>query len=269
MRRGEFLRGINGVVAGGNATVKGETGRRHHRLKVFYLESGVLADPSTTGITRIEERLNGVLFTDLTPAQARSIYLLNGGTLGTGEIPLPKSEPWKASPTGEESTSWDLEGVNSYNIGLKFDAAATAPSIRVYDEFDNFRNLDSGKPFKAFVKRLPIAFNAVSGLNDFNNLDFRFPIQRIHLFAPSAINSVEVQRDGEVIYEADNAENVRILADYGLDVAASGIEFPLVFDRDQQASSFLQARRSLNLRIDSSAAQVITAIVETRVPAIL
>jgi hypothetical protein len=264
MRKKEFLRGIEGVVAGGVATVNGETNRRVHRNKIFYTESGTLSDPSTTGISRITERVNGVLMTDLTPAQARSIYLLNGGTLGTGEIPLPKSEPWRASVTGEEATSWDLFGQNSYHLGVQFDAAATVPAIRVMQEHDTVRNLDNGQPFKAIVKHLPISFNAVSGINDLNTLPFNFPIQRIHLFAASAIDDVEVLADGTMVYEGTDDENTRMLADYGLD--GSQMAYPIVFDMDQQASNALNVRNSLNIRVNSSAAQTITAIVEQRVP---
>lgn len=264
MRTKEFLRGIEGVAAGNTATVNAQVNRRVHRNKIFYTESGTLSDPSTTGITRISERVNGVLITDLTPAQARAIHLLNGGTLGTGEIPLSKSEPWRASPTGEEATSWDLFGQQSNVIDVSFDAGATSPGIRVFTEYDNLRNLDNGEPFKSIVKRLPYALNAASGVNDFATLPFAFAIQRIHLFAASAINSVEVRADSNVVYEGTTAENARVLADYGLD--ASVMAYPIVFDADQQASSPLVVRNSLNLRVDSSAAQTITAIVEQRVP---
>ena len=165
---------------------------------------------------------------------------------------------------GEEATSWDLIGQNSYHLGVQFDAAATVPGIRVFQESDTIQNLDNGQPFKAIVKHLPISFNAVSGINDFNTLPINFPIQRIHLFAAGAIDDVEVLADGQVVYEATDDENTRLLADYGL--VGGVMAFPIVFDMDQQASNALNVRRTLNIRVNSAATQTITAIVEQRVP---
>lgn len=266
MRNNLLINGVEGVAAGSVATINGEVDQRLHSNKIFYYESGSLSDPATTGIDRIEERVNGVLMTDLTPTQAIGIARLDGYIAGTGEIPLFKSQPSRASVIGEEATSWDLFGQNSYFMKLSFNGAATSPSIEVTRQFDNRRNVDGRTPFLSVIKRLPVSFNATAGINNLTTLPIVWPIQRIHLFAASAINSVEVLRDGELVYEASNATNARLLADHGLDQAGSGIAFPIVFDLDQQISSFLRVRNRLNVRVDVAAAGSITAIVEERLP---
>ena len=91
MRTPLLLNGFeNGVAAGGAVTINAGVGRRIHSEKIFYSESGVLSDPTVSGINRIEERVNGVLMTDLTSAQAISIARLDGYVAATGEIPLFK-----------------------------------------------------------------------------------------------------------------------------------------------------------------------------------
>jgi|GEM_PF-5905392 len=268
MRKPLLLNGFeNGVAAGGAVTINAGVNRRIHSEKIFYSESGSLSDPTTTGINRIEERVNGVLMTDLTAAQAISIARLDGYVASTGEVPLFKSRPARASVIGEEATSWDMFGQNSHFIKLSIDGAATAPTIEVQQVSDNRRNLDGKTPFLSVMKLLPVDFNANSGNNNLTTIPIDFPIHRILLFAPNAINSVEVIADGELKYEASFAQNARYLAEHGLDQAGSGIAFPIVFDADQQISSPLRVRDRLNVRIDSSATQTVTAIVEERLPA--
>lgn len=261
MRIINYVTGIEGVSAGGISTVNLPVNRRYHGLKLLVTD-GVETDP-TAIVEYVRLIVNGVVMRDLTPAQIIAIAEMNGQTVDDNIIPIYFSEPWRASVIGEESTSWDLFGQVKATLEVKFLAAASAPAMKVQASFDYGRNVSDGQPFLAIVKQLRFGYNAPSGNYDVNNLPVRFPIQRILLTASTGtIDSVEVYRDSQKVFEAEDSENNALLDDYGLD--ASKFTFPIVFDHEQQISSPLRVDRELNLRVNSSAANSLTAILEHR-----
>jgi len=269
MRIINYINGIEGVATGGIATANIPTGRRYHGLKIFVFGNdgatptpAVYTDPADI-LESVRMIVNGVVIRDLTPSQIRRIALLNGQTVGNNEVPMFFSEPWRASVMGEEATSFDLAGQAKATLELKFRSTVNAPSAKILASYDFGRNVDNGKPFLAIVKQLRFTYNVPSGRSDLTTLPTRFPIQRVLLdVSTGTINNAEVYRDGAQVFEASNAENARLLADYKLAGAQFG--FPIVFDAEQQISSALLVDRELNVRVDCSGAATLTALVEHR-----
>lgn len=271
MRKIEPLHGVEGVVAGGIALVNIPVNRRYHAIKIFAGANDSEGDPLASVesvVDYVRVIINGVVFRDLTAVNYRKIARLNGMTVATNEIPLYFSEPWRASITGEESTSWDLSGVVKATIEIKLKSGIVSPSVKVQAVSDFGRNTTLGTdgqlvPFTAAVKQLTLTYSANQGVFDITTLPIGSPIQRIHFLTSSGtISSVEVIRDGEKVHEATIAENTRFLADYG--IAAAEFTYPLIFDFEQQISSPLIVSRDLLVRPTLSANATLTAIVESR-----
>lgn len=266
MRIQNYINGIEGVTAGGTSTVNVPINRRYHWLKAFVAgNNGAATTNPVDLLDYVRLIVNGVVMRDLSPAHIIGIAKLNGITPAAGELPLYFSEPWRASVVGEEATSWDLFGQSKCTLEMKWKAGLTALTCAVLASFDYGRNAADGKPFHAIVKQLAFTYNAPAGNYDVNTLPKSFPIQRV-LFSASAgtISQVEVTRDNEKVVELSSAQNLAVLKDYRLD--GSFFSFPLVFDAEQQISSALIVNKELNIRVTSSAANSLTAIVEHRAP---
>jgi len=265
MRIKNYINGIEGVVAGGTATVNVPINRRYHAIKAFVsatVGGGPSTDP-TAILDYVRQIVNGVIMRDLTPAQYIAIAQLNGQTVGAGELPTWYSEPWRASVIGEESTSWDLTGQTKMTLEFKFKSTAVSPSLALQASYDFGHNITNNARFDAIVKQLVQTYNAPSGKYDVTTLPIRFPIQRILLAASTGtINDVEIYRDNEKVHEGTAFENLRWLADYGMD--ASKFSYPIAFDYEQQISSPLLVDKDLNVRVNSSAANTLTVITEHR-----
>jgi Viral coat protein P2 N-terminal domain len=276
MRLVNYLTGIEGVAASQTATINCPINRRYHQINLFYTAAGVAADV-TLGISRVRISVGGTLMRNLTPAQILAIAALNFNKWvqadfapALGELPIYFSEPWRASVVGEEATSWPIYsdlGTPTFTVQIDFTAVA-APGLSALAVFDYARNVSDNQQFLTPIKQLPFAYNVPTGIFDITTLPINFPIQRIHLFGASAITNIEVVRDSEKVQESTVAQNARILAAHGLDGAGiTGLQFPIVFDLDQQLSSPLVVSRDLDVRITSAAGQTVTAIVEQRADA--
>ncbi|MGH8019905.1 MAG: major capsid protein P2 [Opitutaceae bacterium] len=266
MRIVNRISGIEGIVAGGSPTFKLPGNRRYHGLKLFTTASGVAA-AVTAVIDRIALVVGGVTIRDVSTTRLLALSTLNGYTPATGELPIVFSEPARADKIDEQVTAWDMIGEGAFEVRLQIAAGATLPGVTGIAMFDYGQTLLNGKPVKNVIRITELTKNAVSGLNDFDNLPMCDPIQRIVLFAAGAINSVEVTADRNKVYEVTSAENARVLADYGL--VGSAAAFPICFDFTEQITDALVIARDLNVRFDSAAAQAVTAVVEARAPAFI
>jgi hypothetical protein len=270
MRQLNRITGIEGVTQGGNATVSLPTGRRYHGVKFYARVNGVLA-PIETVIGKVRAIVNGVTVRDLTALQILGIAQANGLDPSEGELPIFFSEPWRASVMGEEATSWDMAGQNSFKYELQIleqDEPTDVVQISGVMEFDYIRNRNQeGKPMLAIIRQSVTTYNVPAGQYDMDTLPVRFPIQRIWLDGPEAISAVEVTRDSEKVYEVTNAQNQNELADYKID--GTTFAFPIVFDFTQQITDGLEVARTLNLRVTSEEPQAIGAIVEAVAPGFL
>lgn len=263
MRIVNRISGIEGIVAGGSPTFKLPGNRRYHGIKLFTTISGGLSLASNV-VDRIAIAVGGVTIRDISVTRLLALAALNGYTPATGEIPIPFSEPARADKIDEQITAWDMTGEGALEVRLQIASGATSPGVTGIAMFDYGQTLIGGKVAKNIVRITELTKNAVSGQNDFDNLPIRDPIQRITLFASSAITAVEVTADRNKVYEVTSAENARVLADYGL--VGSAAAFPICFDFTEQVTDALVVARDLNVRFTSSAAQAVTAVVEARAP---
>lgn len=267
MRRFIPINGISGVAPGGVATLNCPTQRRYHGIKLFPSVTETVAGnatPSTAPadvIDYVKLIVNGVVMVDLTPTQLIQIAQANyGGTAVTDHIPLFFSHPTRATVIGEEATSWDMFGQTNFILEIKFKSGTTNPQVDVQASYDFGRNIANGKPFLNIVKMHALTINAPSGEHDIVNLPKTLPIQRLHI-APSSgtVSKVEVNADGENVFEATKAQNDALHVDYGID---SPFAFSVIFDHEQQLTSPLKVQRDLNLKPTFSAANNATIVLE-------
>lgn len=273
MRNKVYLTGVEGVASPGTARALVPTNRRAHRFVAFYTESAVAADV-TVGITAIRAIVNGVVLRNILPAEALSIALLNlnknGISIPTGVLPIYLSEPWRRTITGEEATSWPLQGQNSMILEFDIATGRTAPGLVIMQEYDFGVNVDqAGTPFVSPITQRPYNYPVAAGTFDITNLPITAPIQRIHLQGSGGISAVYVERDDEKVYEASTAQNRELLAAQGLDQTAAAASpgsftFPIVFDATQQLTDPLLVDRTLLVRPTSGGSQNVRALLEAR-----
>lgn len=279
MRIQNYITGIQGVTAGGVATLNIPIDRRYHALKLFVsgtFNAGTSTDPNEL-IASARLMVNGVVMRDLLPSDIIKIAKLNGITPDTtnGETPFYFSEPWRASVLGEESTSWDMKGQTSFTLEVTFNSVSTTGSFAITNlaaavigSFDYARNLNgANQPFLAIVKQLRYSVSAPAGQFDFTTLPTVHPIQRTHFrTSTGTISSMEVYNDSTKVMEGLTAQINDFYKDYKL-VPASGFSLSAIFDFTQQISDALFVQNNnLDFRITSSAANALTAIVEARAP---
>ena len=272
MRNINYINGVSGVGAGNVALADIPVGVRYHALKMF-LAATVGGNPSTdpTAILATGQSVqlicDGITVRSLSPEQIIKIAALNGITAAAGELPMYFSEPWRASVTGEESTSWPMYYNRKLTLQVTFAAGAVNPSMAVMASYDYAKNIADGKEFMAIVKQLQYQDSIPAGNFDFLLVPKQFPIQRVH-FAVSAgtVVNIEVYRNSEKVREGTTAQNSAFLKDYDID--ASQFSYPVVFDFEQQISSPLIVAPSdtLNFRINSTNANTVTALAEIRAP---
>jgi len=271
MRNIGYINGVEGVVSEGTASVNVPKDRRYHALKLFVTAGGGVTNAALI-VDRVRLYVDSVLQRDLSATQIINIALLNGITAATGEIPIYFSEPWRASVTAEEITSWDLfGGVQKMTLEIVF-LAVTTPACQVLAAYDYGRNTQTVNgvttPVLAIIKQLNQTIVAPSGMFDIVTVPTKYPIQRIECqMSANDISSVEVFNGSQKIREGTKAQNARYLADYGLNAAA--FTFPLVFDYEQQISSALDNvanQGDLNIRPTTTGAGNLTLLIESRAP---
>ena len=250
MRIVNRISGIEGVIASGSPRFKLPVNRRYHAIKLFCTLAGVAAAAATV-VSRVRLYVNGVTVRDVPTSYLLSLAALNDITLAVGEILIAFSEQWRADKIDEVFTAWDMFGENSFEVELIMTAGG-APGVTGIQIFDQGQTLLGGKVAKNIIFQKVLSKNAAIGLNDFDNIPIRDPIQRIHLIAAGAINSMEVAADRNTVFEASAAQNTSILND--MEIVAQAGMFSICFDFPQRIDDALTAQRELNLRFDSAAA---------------
>ena len=280
MRIYEPLYGIEGVASSGSATVKVPTNRRHIMKKVFASATiDVAGTPTlTTDPTKIIDKVITMLGTKVIREEyvadivaIRAFYKLPADA--SNALCLYYAEPWRSDVMDEVLSAWDTFGNLPGDFVLKFQlkAGLTNPSLRVVDAYDNA--VLTSKDQKGneqrvlqIVKRTFSTFN-LGSVGDITSLPTDLPILGIYLKgeAGKTIDHVKVTvNDTQVIHDLDTDQNAAFLSDYNLD--ASQFSYPLRFDVEGQLSRRLEGIRSMSIRVTSSAAQTITAVIEQVAP---
>lgn len=259
-----YVPGIQGVSAGGIATVNAPVNRRYHSLRILTTNgAGVLTD-ATTIVSLVELVVNGVVMRSGAPKTFIDLAKTYKYTPATGEIPVFFTEPWRnESPSAAEATSWDLFGQSTFVVRLTFLSPGGGVGIQsILSDFDGKRNVrrdSAGKmvPFLAIVKQTDITVVAGSGQNDITTIPTSYPLQRIYTdISANAISRVEFYGDNNVkILESTKGENALLLG--GNDISASFFEFPLIFDYDNRLSSNLTTA-TLDMRVFTTGAATVT-----------
>ena len=273
MRQFTYMTGIEGVGAGQTALLNLPTDRRYHSFHLFYSESGV-ATTVIGNITNVRFRVNGITMIDMYPIDLIADVKLDASKWGTnaqpatGEIPIYFSKPTTATVQGEEITAWEMRGQRTFTLEVDFDAAVTAPGLRVLATYDfGPLNTVGNQPILSIIKRRRISYNVPGGTFDMTTIPTNYPIQRFLLRGDgSGISEVEVYADSVKVYEASLADNARILAEYGLDQTQSGYSFPIVFDFTQQVLDPLIINSDIDVRIESGGSQSVYGVLHQRVP---
>lgn len=258
------ITGITGVVAGGTGTFAPPVGPRYFGIKLGTFVDGV-ATAASTVLSRIRLKMNSVTIWDVSVARLMKDKALGGVANAVGELSLDFADPSRADKVDERLTAWDTFGERSFEVELVCAAApGGVPSVNGVLIYDNGATVVNGQRVKTIVKKLETTRQIGSGYADIDDLEIRHPIQRLLIDSTQAITEAEVTADGVAVWQVTTVQNARFLADYGLD--ATQFTYPLCFDYDEQLSSFLEVRQTLNVRLLSGAAATVTILQETLAP---
>jgi hypothetical protein len=297
----QFLTGIQGVVAGGQALINMPVNRRYHRILIQTSKGNPQLPCAVSDvISGLKLVINGVSLRDISPADIIRIAIANGYYPALGELPIVFSEPFLGGSGGQgnleppDQLSWDLVGQSSFEIQPSIVSGVTNPGIAGLVEYDFFRNqlppaTPGGEPryFLSPVTQHAYSVALSQGMTPVTTIPFSYPIRRIWLRGSSAdqITQVEIIQDGNKVFEAtisqlqqiyrQNLFNFGIVPDYLATGYADGnsdiiaaIEEPsffdaaVIFDEDARFWDALNVAANWELRITSAVAQVLTAIVE-------
>lgn len=247
MRIVNYVNGVEGIATDSIATVRIPVGRRIHKIEVFATavdgDDAPLNGASVIGT--VDLSVNSVQMRYLTAIECRKIALLNSQALVDSIIPIYFSEPWRFTTTGEEAFSWDLKRQTECVLKLQILPTALSPvvKVRITYDFDTNTSIDPAtgqeSEFLNIMKILPVNYNAAAGQFDINTLPTNNLIHRVHMqTSTGAITSCEVYNGNVKIFEGTKVQNDASLLDYKID--GSQFSFSVIFDFDQQASSFLR-----------------------------
>lgn len=294
-----YIAGLTGVVAGGQAIMNIPVNARYHRIILNCTSAAATPVAVTTNISSIKLIVNGIPVRDIDPANILRICQANGYFPLLGELPLLFSEPFLTSGNINEPndvTSWDLAGQSSFQlqIGIQAGAGAT-PGITGVWEFDYQRNLrpdGTGKmvPFLQPVAHHQFSFPVVVGRQDITVLPFSYPIRRLWMYGSTLgqVTDFEIYQDGNKVHEATAVQSRQIYRQYGFnfistpdvtkfrnatgpaDLALSGLleaanyfDACYLADPDGRWWKALKCGNGFTLRVNSAAAMTLNVIAET------
>lgn len=294
-----FISGLNGVAAGGQAILNIPCIGRYHRIVIQAFSAGVAASV-TSIISSIKLIVNGVAIRDIDPANILKVLNAQGYIPLLGELPLHFTDPlltggWVNEP--DDMTAWDMIGQQTFQLQIGIQAGAVTPSINGFWEFDYQRNLlPDGNPYLNIVNQHQFSTPIPAGNFDWTTLPFTFPVRRLYLYGstPGNIQQVEVYQDGNKVLEAtlammnqayrsyrfrvnntpDGISYVNATGPANLGVSAL-LETPAypeamyLADPDSRIYKSLRIGGNLTLRVKSGVAQTLTVIQENVVPGFL
>lgn len=267
-RINDQIAGINGVVAGGVATVNLDVGRRYHGLS-FYYKGNAAQATIEADILYIYLYVNTVLIREIIPSELFNENAANGRAFNLGEIPIFFSEPWRASVMSEEATAWDMFGQLSFTAKLAIAGAAVAPAVTGVSQYDYLRNVDqSGAPALNIVKWVRNSFNLSLGQQILTQFEKGKLYQR-QTFTTTAGNELSaflVTLNGQVQRNVTRTEIANVVDAYQItQQAATSL---LYWDYSQQITDALEVgpTAAWQIQVTSPAAQGCNVLSQIRVP---
>lgn len=277
------LAGINGVVAGGVASIKLDCNRRYHRLVLQTAETvggtpGTATSPATV-LSTLQLLVNGVKIWDIPPQEVMNINAATGITQQTGELTLAFTDPSRKFIRRDTLTSWDMVGQSTFEVNVGIGSAIVAPLLTGIFEFDYIRNVRSqaasGKtaaaavPFVQPVARHMYTFNLPSGTSLLNTLPISSPIARIWLRGSTvaSITQLEVLQDNNKVLDASVAQINQAYGDYGFVMGgasgSTGYDTAYIADPNGRPWLALKCQAELVLKVTTSAPITLYAVMET------
>lgn len=269
MRFNDRVTGINGVAAGGVATVEMPVGRRYHGLTLYYKTNAAQATIEAD-ISYIRLLVNGVLIRDINVAELYKDNIANGRAFVLGEIPIFFSEPWRASVFQEEATAWDVMDERTFTVQVAIAGGAAAPTLSAIAQFDYVRNDGKeGRPGLNIVHWNRQTVNVAAAANDIKTLP-KGVIQRLTAHGPtSAPTAAFITVANRTVMDLSRTEITNLLAKYG--IAQQALTLAAWFDMSQQIIDALpvQSSEDYNVRLTSADAQALSILSQIRKPGFL
>lgn len=228
---------------------------------------------------------------DISPTSILRILGLNNIQTTLGELLIPFTEPWRNMLAANDTTSWDLFGLQDVAIVAKVNANMKQAALSVLHEFDGLRNaIGSGNKAQLLppdpIKWREQQFQVPAGQFDITTLPIDEAFQRIHIVGSTAgaLTDFSVIADGDTKLEGTVEEIKRHYQDYGYQFGRSnylnrnigsnatlqGQFNPLYYfdvsylpDVDGRLSDRLYVGNELKLRVTNSQAQTLTVVTET------
>lgn len=233
MRRIGEVSSFQNVAAGAKATIDLPADRRYHALHLNYKTDANRATIEAD-IKLIKVYLNGIPQWEITAKELLAIYERHGHTFTAGMLPLYFSEPWRRTTQGEDSTALATLGrFRTFQIEVEFDAAAAAPTLECFAEYD-FADINPNeiRAMRKFVRQqVPVA---AVGPHTLTNIPNNGSLHGLHCFenAVDDITSVRVKVNDAVIYDIPRVVADTILKDQG-GAPVAGV-FHIAFDRTER-----------------------------------
>ena len=247
------LNKIEGVVAGGTATIDLPTNVRYHGICLQY-QTGTAGGATEANMTAEvkEVRLN---FSQVTQRKASTseIFKINeskgqsvtaGNASKPGFIPIHFSEPQRETQLERESTAWGMLGVDDFQIEVDIDAGATNPVLKGFAIVDDVQEAPKGivKWKKntitiAATGEEPYSINTTGGDS----------IQGLFFFENTAgdIGNLLVEWDGAKVYQLDENQDDAYINHFanGTSVVSGVVHVP--FDNNNPADA-LRTVKTIN-----------------------
>lgn len=246
--------------------------------------------PISPGVffSTLQQLPNGKNVRDISPSQILALLIANGQVPQLGELPLMYADPRMKYRDKPYALSWDMFAQDSFTIKGQISQLVTLPTlVGVYVRDSQRNGTMAGSAFTPSLKVISqhaYSYNLVAGVNLINNIPITYPIRRMWIVGgtPGNITNLEIDQDGNKIYEIPVIQQNELLARYGFTFATpaqnsasaqsttvpNGIVQSNVFDTayisdpDDNIYQSLSCASSLVVRLTSNIAQPATIIVE-------
>ena len=235
------LNKINGVAAGGTATIDLPTDKRYHAIYLEYNTStagGPTEANMEAELTEMRINIDGVTQRRCSCAQLFDINRTKGKApvvgSSNGYAIFYFSEPQRKSHIGREATAWGMKGVNSFQMEVDIASGATSPVITGWALVDDVQEAPLGI---VKWKRETIQVSATGELTHSLDTGRGESYQGVFLFENTAgdIDNARLLWDGTEMYNGD--ENVQAALSGSSDFTAVSKLFHLPLDYNNPADA--------------------------------
>ncbi len=263
MRLKRTVTGISGVARNAQANIPFEVNRRYHSIVLLTALAGVATTASGV-VSKLDVMVNNKSVWNVSVADLLKFNASIGLPDPAGQVTLNFSRPDLADIINEEATAFDMFGESSFRIvPTMADVANVELKAESYYDFTPNLASDGKTPAKFVIWLNSYRESFPAGRKDWVTLDKTRPILRMFLDAAAAFpdDGVEVIADDMAVFEGSLLVNKNMLGKYGID--ATQHKAPIAFNFTNRLDDGLLVTKSLNVRITNTAAQDVSALMET------